>query len=122
MNKIFTKEEVKKMAGTNLRKYRAQRGYTLRELAKKVDYTAGYIGLIEQSKSAPSSTALINLASALNIDVDQLLTNNKKPTQLSNKDPLYTEEDFQEYMLAAKTAYLSNIPIEKLNDAIKLIS
>ena len=118
----MNKNKINKRIGKNLKNYRSQRGHTLRSLAELIKYTPGYIGLIEQGKSAASIKALMDIANALNVDITHLIEVQKETIDLSKEDPLYNHEDFQQYIALAKNAYLKNISANKLNDMINLIA
>lgn len=58
----------------NIRKYRLIRGYTLQELADKVDLTHGYVRDLEclTIDKTPTLEAIGKFADALDIDIRQL--------------------------------------------------
>lgn len=55
-------------------KYRHKRGYTLRQLAEKVGCTPSYISQVENGLTSPSLSMVGKLASALNIPVIDLFS------------------------------------------------
>lgn len=59
--------------GTRLRRLRADRGLTQRELGEP-RYTHAYISTIEAGRRRPSREALEHFASKLDVDVDELVT------------------------------------------------
>ncbi len=67
--------------GKNIRKYRIQAGYTQSHLAELCDCTDGHIGQIENARSIPSLSITLSIANALNVSVDQLVSED-----LTNKE------------------------------------
>ena len=67
--------------GKNIRKYRIQAGYTKSHLAELCDCTDGHIGQIENARSIPSLSITLSIANALNVSVDQLVSED-----LTNKE------------------------------------
>ena len=66
-----------KMIGLKIAYYRKLRGYTQEYLAVKVGITRTYLGQIERGNKGKSYSleTLLLIADALNIDVNQLLSN-----------------------------------------------
>lgn len=76
-----------KELGRNIRKYRRIADLTQEQLAEKCDCSTSYIGQIENARSKPSVEALVNIANALGVTVDQLLKKNYKyPERLYLQD------------------------------------
>lgn len=59
--------------GKNIRKYRNYTGMRQADLAEKVGYSDSYIGQIENARSTPSLEAVVLIANALNVSIEQLL-------------------------------------------------
>jgi transcriptional regulator with XRE-family HTH domain len=59
--------------GDRIRMERARRRMTLRQLAKETGNTASYLSDIENDRRVPSEAVIRNLASVLDLDVDDLL-------------------------------------------------
>ncbi len=59
--------------GKNIQKYRKFAGLRQAVLAEKVGYSDSYIGQIENNRSTPSLEAVVLIAQALNVSVEQLL-------------------------------------------------
>ena len=59
--------------GKNIQKYRKFAGLRQADLAEKVGYSDSYIGQIENNRSTPSLEAVVLIANALNVSVEQLL-------------------------------------------------
>lgn len=71
----------------NIRKYRRIADLTQEQLAEECDCSTSYIGQIENARSKPSVEALVNIANALGVTVDQLLKKNYKyPERLYLQD------------------------------------
>lgn len=60
--------------GRRIRQVRLSRGLTLEKLGEKANTTKGYLSLIENGKSDPTSTILRSIAEALEVTTDWLLT------------------------------------------------
>ena len=63
----------KKILGNLVRKLRKQKGFSLRDLAKKVDTTYVNISHIENGRFSTSEKLIKQLAKALDYDVDKML-------------------------------------------------
>ena len=62
-----------KELGRNIRKYRRIADLTQEQWAEECDCSTSHIGQIENARSKPSVEALVNIANALGVTVDQLL-------------------------------------------------
>lgn len=57
----------------NLKKYRMQKGFTLAQLAKKTDLSAGYLCHLENGgRLNPSHNSMVKISNALNISVEDI--------------------------------------------------
>lgn len=64
----------KNHCGKALRKVRLEQGVSLRELAKRIGVTAGYLCSVEKERcSPPSNRRLHEIAKALDISIDSLM-------------------------------------------------
>jgi transcriptional regulator with XRE-family HTH domain/predicted transcriptional regulator len=70
--------------GRRLRHYRNEAGLTLDQLGRQVGKPAPYLSLLENGKKEPRVTLVMDLASALEVDVSDLL----EPTPPSRRDSL----------------------------------
>lgn len=59
--------------GKNIQIYRKQANLTQAQLAEKTEYSDSYIGQLENARTKPSMEAIVRIASALSVTVDQLL-------------------------------------------------
>ncbi|BCJ92825.1 hypothetical protein acsn021_03940 [Anaerocolumna cellulosilytica] len=59
--------------GTNIKKFRKQKGLTQAELGKRLDVTQQMIGQFENDKNSPQMDTLKKIATALEIDISDLL-------------------------------------------------
>ena len=68
------------MFSSRLKEEREFAGLTQKELAEKIDVTAGTVGLYEQNRRSPDYDILIKLADIFNVTLDYLIgrTNSKK--------------------------------------------
>lgn len=116
------KKEFSKKIGKNIRFYRNERGYTLRELARKIDYSAGYIGIIEQGKATPNSYILYQLASVLAVPVSNFYNENNKEKKLVNNKIPESILAQNEYLQLLKDFALSNIPIKHIKNTVNALN
>ena len=107
--------------GKILRRFRMQSGNGLRELARLIDKSPGYLSDVEQDNvPPPSEEVIINIAAALNVDKDQLLlAAHKMDPELSN----YIAEEPQaaDFLRMAKEKEFKDADWEKLSQFVKLI-
>ncbi|MGD8520987.1 MAG: helix-turn-helix domain-containing protein [Desulfobacterales bacterium] len=107
--------------GKILRKFRMQSDIGLRELARLIDKSPGYLSDVEQDNVPPPSEAVIvNMANALNVDKDQLLlAAHKMDPELSS----YIAEEPQaaDFLRMAKEKKFKGSDWEKLSKIAKLI-
>lgn len=68
------REEIIKIFAANLRAERAKKRYTLEKLAEMADITPEYLARIESEKYSPSLVVIVNLALALEISVEKLVS------------------------------------------------
>lgn len=66
------KNEIIKIFASNLRAERARKGYSQEYLSEKADITPEYLNRIEKEKYSPSLIVIVNLAKALDIDLNTL--------------------------------------------------
>lgn len=64
-----------KSLGENIRAYRKNAKLTQAQLAEIIGYSDSYIGQIENARTKPSLEAVVRIAKALSVTVDQLLVN-----------------------------------------------
>lgn len=62
-----------KMIGMRIRNLRKNRGISQEELAESVDISATHISHIENGSTKLSLTVLVNIASVLSVQIDELL-------------------------------------------------
>ncbi len=86
--------------GSKLREIRISRKMSQKELAEKVNLTAGFISQMENNQIIPSITSLIQICEALGIEASKILSKNK------------TEEKF----IIKRQQILNKIP-QKISDA-----
>ena len=75
--------------GEKIKKHRTERGFSLRELAKRVDLSASFLSQIEQGKASPSIENLKKIANNLEVRVSYLIEEDEKlETFLVKKDEI----------------------------------
>jgi len=62
--------------GSRIRLYRIQRGFSQEELAERARLSRVYVGYIERGERVLSVESLVNIANALNVSSDELLSGN----------------------------------------------
>lgn len=73
--------------GKNIKKYRKIQGLLQKDLAAMTNYSDSYIGQLENNRTTPSLEAIVAIANALNVTVDQLLVKDSKfPEKIYLKD------------------------------------
>lgn len=71
------------LLGNQIRKERKLKGYTLEQLAEKLEVSTTFIGQIERAKGIPSLATLVKIANVLEVSIDSLVfgdLNNKSGT------------------------------------------
>ncbi len=68
--------------GKNIRKIRLLRGMRQEDLAEKCDCSHSHIGHIENHRGIPSLEMVVNIANALDVTVDQLLSSSYKNPEI----------------------------------------
>jgi transcriptional regulator with XRE-family HTH domain len=107
--------------GKILRRFRVQSGIGLRELARLIDKSPGYLSDVEQDNVPPPSEAVIvNIAAALNIDKNQLLiAAHKMDPELS--DYIAEEPQAADFLRMAKEKEFKGTDWEKLSQFAELV-
>ena len=68
----MTGEEVRQTLAKNIKKLRAQKGFSQAQLAEKADISLPFMSSIEQSSKWPYPDTLAHIAAALGVDVSDL--------------------------------------------------
>jgi len=66
--KNYTTEQMKKLFGTNIKKYRIQKNITQQELAEKLKMSTVFVSRLENGKYGVQFKNIITIANALEID------------------------------------------------------
>ena len=61
------------LLGSQIRKHRKAKNYTLEQLAERLEVSTTFIGQIERAKGIPSLETLVKLANVLEVSTDSLL-------------------------------------------------
>jgi transcriptional regulator with XRE-family HTH domain len=59
--------------GAFVRRLRMARHWTIAELARRMNYTPAYIGILEKGANSPTSTTMLNVAHAMNMRLSELI-------------------------------------------------
>ena len=107
--------------GKILRRLRLQSGNGLRELARRIDKSPGYLSDVEQDNvPPPSEEVIVNMAAALNVDKNQLLqAAHKMDPELS--DYIAEEPLAADFLRMAKEKEFKGTDWEKLSQFAELI-
>lgn len=65
------------MVGSNVAKFRKEKGWTQVKLAEAVGVSCGYIALIEQGKKRPALKTLAIIAEKLGVELQDIKEGNK---------------------------------------------
>jgi transcriptional regulator with XRE-family HTH domain len=87
---------IRELLASNLKTYRAVRGWSQAKLAEKTGTSTQYIGMIETKIKFPSSGMLQKLALALNIDPAELFYSEIDPETMRKNAQKAVIEDFGE--------------------------
>ncbi len=105
--------KVKIIFGLKIRQLRLERGFSLNEVAQKVGFSVSYLNEIEKGKKYPKSEKIMALATAFNIDYDELIS-------------LKLVNDLEPIADILNTSILSDLPLEMFgidaNDFVDLMS
>lgn len=74
MDVSMERKEIIKNFAMNLRAERARKRYTREKLAEMADITPEYLARIESEKYSPSLVVIVNLALALEVSVEKLVS------------------------------------------------
>ncbi|MCI6989579.1 MAG: XRE family transcriptional regulator [Campylobacter sp.] len=77
---------------SNIRKLRAEKGWTQSDLANFSDVSVETIKRYENGKTNPTTDNLLKIANALNVNIKKLYSNNLFPTKSLSKDNLSLSE------------------------------
>ena len=83
-NELTEKERYKSIIGKNVRKYRELKKLTQEKLAEKAGISVSFCANIENGTKGTSVVVLKDLAAALEVSVDALLSDGEVTNRLSN--------------------------------------
>lgn len=75
--------------GKRIKKLRMDNGYSMQELAVKLQVTKSSVNMWENSKSVPKENILIALSKIFNVSIDYLLGNEKMEEKIPENKQLY---------------------------------
>lgn len=104
-NKIFRKENL----GQTIRKYRMIHGLSMEELAKLLNLSPAFVGLIERGSRGVNLKNLVRLSEIFDIDINLLLYD------ISQEDLLEDSETPEKIKLRSLNALCSNLDEEELD-------
>lgn len=71
---VLQEEQLRLIFGLKLRQIRTERGYSLFGLSKKTGLSKSYLNEIEKGKKYPKPDKILNLANALSVDYDEMVS------------------------------------------------
>ncbi len=71
---VMERQEIIRIFAANLRAERAKKRYTLEKLSEMADITPEYLARLESEKYSPSLVVIVNLALALEVSVEKLVS------------------------------------------------
>ena len=96
--------------GNRVKKLRLDNGYSMQDLAKKINVTKSSINMWENGGSIPKDNILIELSKLFNVSIDYLLGNEERAEQVpENKTLHYIQRN------------LEKLDKEKLNKAEQVL-
>ena len=78
MEMMVSKTDLRIKVGNNVRILRTERGLSIDVLARLLDITPGYLGLIERGERGTNALTLVKLSKLLEVSVDYLLSDSGK--------------------------------------------
>ena len=98
---------IRELLASNLKSYRAARGWSQAKLAEKAGISTQYIGMIETKIKFPSSDMLQKLATALKIDPAELFYNEIDVETIRKNIQKAVIEDFGEAFCSMINDYVA---------------
>lgn len=96
--------------GNRVKKLRIDKGYSMQDLANKINVTKSSVNMWENGGSIPKDNILIELSKLFNVSIDYLLGNEKREEQIpENKTLHYIQRN------------LEKLDNEKLNKAEQVL-
>jgi hypothetical protein len=99
-------DDLRLILGVKLKQLRHERGYTLKDFAEKTNLSLSYLSEIEKGKKYPKPEKIIELARALNISFDELIStkvdDRLNPLTTLLDSPLIKEFPFQFFGIAPR--------------------
>lgn len=87
------------MLGETIRRIRAEKNMSLRELADKTDLTPSFLSQVERDLAEPSITSLRKIADALGVPIFYFLLDNEKPSPVVRKNERKTLKMPQSHLM-----------------------
>lgn len=92
IQKLLLADESLLSIGEIIRKYRILKGYTLKELAKKIGITGNYLGQFERNKLRLSSKSILKIADVLEIDHSLIMMNEEEQQKIDFSELIKTDD------------------------------
>lgn len=113
---------IRELLASNLKTYRAARGWSQAKLAEKAKTSTQYIGMIETKIKFPSSTMIHRLAVAFGIDPAELFHKEIDPETIKKNAQKAIIEDFGESICRMINDLVTEKVKEMNTDNIKKLS
>ena len=107
--------DIRELLASNLKSFRAARGWSQAKLAEKAGISTQHIGMIETKINFPSSAMIEKLAKALKIDPAELFYREIDPETIRKNAEKAVIEDFGEAFCSMINDFVKE-KIKKLDD------
>jgi hypothetical protein len=102
-------EDLRLLLGVKLKQLRQDKGFSLKELAEKTDLSISYLSEIEKGKKYPKPEKIIQIAQALDVSFDELVSikvdEARNPLTAILNAPLIKEFPFQFFGIAPREVF-----------------
>lgn len=104
-------KKIRKQVGRNVKQLRIEHGITANELAKALNITVPFLGLVERGSRGASNYNVIRLAEIFGISTDEIYFGAKNISTTTHNELLYKK----------LSVLLRQLPDERLEDLIKIV-
>jgi len=109
---------IREVFSSNLKRFRAARGFSQAKLAEKIGSSYHYVGMLETKKKFPSSEMIHKLSSALSIDPTELFMREISPETAMKNSQKAAFEDVGEAVNRFISDYIAG-KVQKLDEEIE---
>jgi len=116
MDMMVSKTDLRIRVGNNVRILRTERGLSIDVLARLLDITPGYLGLIERGERGTNALTLVKLSKLLEVNVDYLLSDSAGKESPHKND---TAVDIKLKNLISLTSGYTETDLDFILDVVK---